>query len=359
MNRLPPNAPQPALYAALRLPNFDASWAGPNPLGPGFCFGSEDGRLLYTDEAGLPLGTPTRVSPSGEAINGVARSGQWMAASTREDVTMGSLAEKKHVVVFPLGAHGVTAAPSGNFVAPLGRAGIMLLQPGSTPDDSVGVLTSDKPGMYFYRVAALPGRDGKDLLVSACRDGGIGITELRWGEPAYQMGVVRFDGLDVIDVCAVASRPESPAVAALGRDGTLILVRNAFHSEKPVTIKFNTVQGTAYRLLASGQNVFVLTSSGLHGLMGLASRLVIGSGTFHTRILVVRMEAVDANLAGDRWLLAVTPDEIRKFDIVAIEHNDSECIDGAELSEATPETLAPNWEMYGVPQRSTQLVASA
>ena len=50
------------------------------------CFGSADGKLLLTDEEGR-LSDPLPATDSQEAINGLARTGDWLGVSTREDVT--------------------------------------------------------------------------------------------------------------------------------------------------------------------------------------------------------------------------------------------------------------------------------
>jgi hypothetical protein len=344
-------------FARLRLKNFDVSWAGQHPFMPGFCFGSEDGRLLFTDEDGSQIGEPFGGSYSRDAINGLVRSGEWIAVSTRQDVTLQSLTratnKKPGIVVFPHGAHGVTATPSGYFVAPLGRTGIMLLKPGSGPSDPVWVIPSDRPNMHFYRVLALQGRNGKDLLVCAGRQGGIGSMEARWGQETYNMRVATFDGLDVVDVCAVDDEREVPAVAALTRDGTLILIRDALHDEKPATLRFNTIQGTAYRLLRSGEHLLVLTSRGLYVLAKLADRLVTGMppDEFVTQILTIPMEAVDANVVNGRWLLIIMPDGVQRVDVNVL------CKGQAEAQGVLPTTLTPVWHMHSVSQRSSQLAA--
>jgi hypothetical protein len=311
MNRTSSNgSPRRPLFTPIRLKDFDVTWAGPAPAGPGFCFGSEDGRLLFTDERGVPVSDPGQGSDSGEAINGVAYSGEWIAVSTRAGVMMGSLRQDKDRpdnVGLPVGAHGIATSPGGYFVAPLGRAGVMFVKAGSVASDPVGLLAPDRPGMCFYRVLALPGRNGCDLLVCACRQEGIGITEIEWGQETCNMRVATFAGLDVVDVCAIVSDTESPAVAALGRDGTLIFTRDALRDEKPATIKFKAIQGTAYRLLSKGEHIFVLTSRGLYVLTKLAGRLAAGmpQGEFTTQILVVPMEVVECQprwrpLAADR-----------------------------------------------------------
>jgi hypothetical protein len=355
------------LFTPIRLEDFEVTWAGPNPLQPGFCFGSEDGRLLFTDERGIPLLGPGKGSDSGEAINGVAYSGGWIAVSTRAGIMMGAFPQngknQRGHIRFPWGAHGVAASPGGNFVAPLGRAGVMFVKAGSGVGDPVSSLTSDKEGMYFYRVVALRGRDGSDLLACACRQGGISTTEVGWGQETYNMRVSATKGLDVVDVCAVASDADSPAVAALGRDGTLILVRDALRDRNPAAIKFNTIRGTAFRLLSGGGHLFVLTSRGLYVLTKLAERLVAGipPGEFTTQIVVVPLETVDASLVDDRWLLVITPDEVLKLDVGVIGQRalgDPDWDEG-DVEEELSTTATPDWEIREISQTSRQLAATS
>jgi hypothetical protein len=367
MNRASSNGGPPRpLFGSIRLKDFDVTWAGPHPLQPGFCFGSEDGRLLFTDEHGVPVLGPAKGSDVGEAINGVAFSGEWMAVSTRASVVLGSVRQDKNRpanVGFPVGAHGIVASPGGYFVAPLGRTGVMAVKAGSGVGDPVGYLTSDKQDMYFYRVLALQGRNGADLLVCACRQGGIGITEVRWGEETYNMRVATFNGLDVVDVCAIRSDPESPAVAALGRDGTLILVRDGLNDKKPATIKFKTIKGTAYRVLSDGEHLFVVTSRGLYALTRLAGRLLSGmpAGEFTTQILVVPTDAVDASLVNGRWLLVITPDEVLNLDVRTsdLDSPGQHGRDVGEMEEDQPEILTPDWQVCGVSQRAQQMALTA
>ena len=44
----------------IRIRDFEICWAGPNPVGPGLCFGSEEGWLLFTDADGDRWHTLTR-----------------------------------------------------------------------------------------------------------------------------------------------------------------------------------------------------------------------------------------------------------------------------------------------------------
>ena len=74
---------------------FVVCWAASNPFGQGFFFGSEDGQLLLTDEEGRALRHPFPGSTSGEAVNGIAGFGKWLAVTTRQDVTLWTLPEKR------------------------------------------------------------------------------------------------------------------------------------------------------------------------------------------------------------------------------------------------------------------------
>src|SRR5262245_20409897 len=123
MNRLPPNGgPSRPLFTPIRFKDFDVSWAGPNPFGPGFAFGSEDGKVLMADEAGLRLPKQVNESITGEAINGVAGSGMSFAISSRSEVALVTWTandpDRKAVSGILYGAHGITVAPSGHYVAP-------------------------------------------------------------------------------------------------------------------------------------------------------------------------------------------------------------------------------------------------
>src|SRR5947209_4116320 len=70
----------------IRFPDFDISWAGENPWDQGFCFGSEDGQLLFRSVDGQNAKISKAVVKSGDPINGVAFLGTTTAVSTRSEV---------------------------------------------------------------------------------------------------------------------------------------------------------------------------------------------------------------------------------------------------------------------------------
>src|SRR5262245_50477574 len=113
MNNLPTTNGIPGLIRTIRFPDFDVTWAGAHPLQEGFCFGSEKGELLITDESGNPLGKPGKAIASDEAINGVAGVDGWIAVSTRTDVNFLQPQKGNNGSVqglqAPVGAHDVIA----------------------------------------------------------------------------------------------------------------------------------------------------------------------------------------------------------------------------------------------------------
>ncbi len=309
-----------ARYTPARPEGFEVSWVGPNPFLEGFCYGSEDGYLLFTDEAGFVIGGAGKGSASGEAINAVARSRRWLAVSTRQEVTFLALPEGStpmQAVVFPYGAHDLGVLSSGEFVAALGRAGLAVIPAEVRPEEPVLLLEANHDGFYFYRTLVLTPSAGPSVLACAGRRGGVGITAYVAGQDHQQLDTVTFTGVDIVDLCPIGDTTHPLALAALGKDGSVILFRDALKDKQPLLLKYDLVSGTAYRLLACQGDLFVLTSTGLYGLLKVAERYLEGSlaGGDPTGIVRMAMEAADASLVRERWLMVVLPDEVRNYDV--------------------------------------------
>ena len=180
MNELPGKEPDLlSAIATISLPNgFNATWAGALTAGRVFCLGSEDGKVLFTNDQGKPLFGPVRVSPSGEAINGAAISAMWLAVSTRDDVTFLPMRPgdngRKDAIAFPHGAHGIAVTPIGAFIAPLGRSGILVVSPPLTADTAMTIRRDDMDAFYNYRVGCIWTASNREILISATRMGGSG-----------------------------------------------------------------------------------------------------------------------------------------------------------------------------------------
>ena len=364
-------------FTTLEFPQgFEVCWAGshslPYPFPKGLCFGSLDGKILFTDEEGFPLSLPGKGSlapgegsASQEAINGVACLGTWVVVTTRQEVNFWPLpgTDGGHDVgfAFPYGAHDVTTTRSGYFIAPLGRTGIMVEEPPFRPETHVTVHCADKADFYVYRVVSLRSQAGGEVLTCACRLGGVAAGEFYGAKKKLPMTTATFKGLDVVDICPLDPRADSLAIAVLGRDGTLVLFQDVLRDKKPLTMKFSSVKGIAYRVLSCRGDVYILTSRGIYVLAKLAGRflakeLVRG---ISTPVLPLPMEAVDVNLADDRWLLVVMANGVRKFDADLIHQSIPEQIRQDESQEVQETTLSPQWERFDINQTTKQIAAVA
>lgn len=182
-------------------PGFEVSWAGEDPFGQRYCFGSEDGRLMFLDPKTLERSGPFVVAPSREAVNGVALTRSSIVVSTREDVVCVRLIDGvEHVATLPQGAHGVCVSSQGEFYAPVGQQGLLKLVPRSETL-SVSILSPDDPGMevYFYRIACLSSPARKEVLACALRRGGFAVLPLGEFDPRTPPKMMR-TATDIIDV---------------------------------------------------------------------------------------------------------------------------------------------------------------
>jgi hypothetical protein len=340
--RLPPGL--------VRFPDFDVSWVGDGPTADLLCFGSEDGRLRLAATKNLVAGALLLAIESKEAINGAAFYGRSGAVSTRNEVVLFKLSATMDAVesqaVCPAGAHGVIAAASGQFVAPLGRNGLLVWKPeiGDIKAPVIFSPNADDP-YYFYRVISLNAAGCSEILVSATRSGGVAATTVPQRNGNAGTSSFTFPGLDIIDVCALD--PDGGlAVAALGVDCTLVFSRDVQRDRRPLTLRLNGVQGTAYGLLCARGHLFLLTSHGLYILRGLARRFLEGEpvGRQPTAVSEIPLEAVDANLVHDRWLFIVMADHTLLYDVEQLVGRESNGEAHGYDQEIVPTFLTPDWQ---------------
>ena len=343
--------------------DFDVCWAGPNPIVEnGLCFGFTDGKVLFADALGRPLWPLGPGSDSGEAINGVARAGTWLGVSTREDVNLlplpGTPGGFDYHATIPFGAHGITTTADGYFIAPLGRNGIMAVQPPTDRKAIPQAYSAQEPGIYAYRLIILHPKAGSEVIACATRLGGIAVGEFVGGKEKLNLKRATVPGLDVVDICPLEPGTESLAVAALGRDGSVALFQDVLHGKKSKTTKFRSVQGTAYSIFSSHGDIHILTSKGLYVLGELAGRFLrneLVSG-ITTPVRVSPMGAVDANLVYNRWLLIVIPGAVLRLDLEAVHREVLDHLGDAEIQESqAADGGAVDWEWREIETASKEL----
>jgi hypothetical protein len=329
--------------------DFAVSWAGPGIGEDEFCFGSEDGQLRFTTVDGAPTRQFVRGEKDPESVNGVAFAGSVIAISDRREIFFrvpGSGPTEAERLVFPYGAHGVIATGDGDFVAPLGGAGLLRVSTDKAGQRRFIVSQIPQQTMNYYKVVNLHSDGQPDVIACAVRKGGIAATELVPDGEKTRIRSLTFPGLDVVDVCALGTGASPPAIAALDRAGSLILLKNALNDASPICMNFPGVNGTAYRVFCAQGNILMLTSTGLHVLPSLARRFLDGEsvGSTPTAVQAFPLEAVDANLCGRRWLLVVLTHGVLRFDL----DNFAAGLPAGESDRAEPTNspvlISPAWE---------------
>jgi hypothetical protein len=340
----------------------DITWAGPNPFEQGLSFGLDNGSIVFTsDKTGLWTLHP-QMSPSGEAINGLAGIGTHsLAVSTRAEVSFIQLdlPKDRRRAVFPGGAHGVITTKSGYFVAPLGPAGLLVVKPTNADQQPMNVTEKNDGQLYFSRVAALSDDKGKEILIFANRRNGFGASPFDGDEGGRHVHTMRFEGIDVIDVCPVA--PNSHAAIAISMRAEVLWIRDASRHDDPLAMRLSGVEGPVYRVLATPRHLFVLSSKALYVWTDLVEHVLFNDKVIpNPSPLVLPVKAVGMSLIRDEHLLLVmAANAVMTLAIIDFEREsaaDSEPLSFAilspEMSQQTKlENFSPRWQFSDVEQR--------
>ncbi len=330
------------LISELDLGGFKASWVGEYPSGQGIAFGAEDGRILLVQKDGEIVGG---LKPeSEETINGLAFLPGWMGISTRDEVCFVDFTSilDPTVVRIPYGSHGVIVGPHGHFLAPLGANGLLSFKPTKVENPPVTISRPPKTDLYFYRVICLIGPTGQHVVAVATR--GNGIAAMPFDSPERGIHTLTFEAFDAIDLCPLG--PSCLAVAALGKDGTIMMCRDVIEEtvkrQASVTTRFADIRGTAYRVLNAMGSLIVFTSQATYFLGEMAENFLHGK-TGPVTILEFPIKAVDANIVNEHWLMIVTARGVLRLDLRLLNWSEQHQ-NGREhrVRDLTP--LSPIWQ---------------
>lgn len=289
----------------IHFDDFEISWAGANPVGGGYCFGSEDGRFRILATNGQV--SPTKqVTTSDESVNGVAFSGRFMAVSTRCEIVFHDLDPRfreARPYIYNGGAHGVLATSAGGFVAPLGMNGLLRVPEIGDTEARFLVNTIRDNRINLYQIALLHGDGKRDFIAAAARDDGIHTfdlnSEVNAGRPSSAV-YFKGPGLDVVSLCSLESRDHPFSLAALGRDGSVHLFRDIQAREEPSSLRLDDLLGSPYSILHSQGHLFILTSKGFYACPNLASQFLAGNlGGGLDPVRKWELRAVDIYAIGD------------------------------------------------------------
>jgi hypothetical protein len=170
----------------------------------------------------------------------------------------------------------------------------------------------------YYKVVYLGESDGNEILACATRTDGLARIEI---DASNANRVVNLTALsvDLIDVCSLRSEECPFAVAGLSLDRSLVLVRDilALSEENPRRLRFDGLRGTPYSLLYALGHILLLTSAEIVIFPNLASRFLAGEALDHpVDAYHSPVQAVEAFIASERYLMVVTNEGVRVSEIL-------------------------------------------
>lgn len=322
MNRSPLDAGNSRLWKSLLTGRDDLSWAGAAAGDRGFCYGTEDGSVFWTNFDGVQYGDPlpnAALDDYDEAINGVAFNDGRMVVTTRSGSAIWKNAEgkagKRKAGPISEGSHGVVAALNGAFFLPLNIGGLMSVQD-SPPGRFTGFTsTSESMDLNIYRVASLTSSDGSQVVAIAARSGGVAAGMYQPGR-MLNLATLEMADADFIDICPTGYSEFPTSAYALTRDNHILAFNNILDIREHGLAYFEAVAGVAYRILSAGQFVFILNSRALHVIRNLVTH---SPGSFRvnqrTQGTTLPLQAIDINLVGGRWLLVLLVDRVLRLDL--------------------------------------------
>ena len=221
-------------------------------------------------------------------------------------------------------------------------------------------ISSGPEEIYMYRLIALRTANGEEIVACAARRNGVAAMKFKGEGQEHALQAFSSEGLDVVDLCPLKIGPSETGVAAVGKDGTIILFQDILTDRNPVAIRYPDIKGTPYRLLSINGYLFFLTSAGFYAIAGLINRpLRRNCQVPMTPVLFVPMEAVDAYLGGNQWVLIAMPDGVLRFDVELLDSNEPADLALGELKQMQPTSMYPAWIPREIRQESRLAMAGA
>jgi hypothetical protein len=302
------------------IPGKEIGWAGERPSTGELCFGTHDG-FLYFEQGGedrVPIGFKI----CSESINDVAFLGDTLAASSRLEISIAKRLNKTNfydITQYPIGSFGAAASNFAGFLFPIGDEGVLCIGNQESMDIRriFPILTDVDP--YCYRLIRLHQDSTKEVFAIASRDAGIFGLTINRNNSTIEWKYQKLANKDIVDICSFSDSEHPFAVACLARDGYIFMKDNVLEPGGIVDIKFDEIEGTAYSIHSSGDNLFVLTDRAIH-------RIPLNARDFHDlsrrnsiiniiSIDYLEIEAEDAYLRGDQSILIVENSIVKEYPI--------------------------------------------
>jgi hypothetical protein len=295
----------------------EISWVGLSPWTGKMCYGTESGALVFAPPNGDIDGNGSRaVNILEDPINAVAFSGEYIAATSRNSISLGRRIRDGFVLsqaFGDFGAHQVVARPRGGFIATLGTDGILLINPKG--EDLEGLTVGFEDRANFYRIATLASRGNAEVFACAARGSGFLGLSIRGGSLETSVTDHVRPEIDVIDVCSISSSDAPLAAAGLDRDGTIYLAKDVRDRVHPQSVKITGLTGTPYTILCLKGNIFVFTSLGMLIVPNLVHDFLAGKPIAEEASLpFMPIRGAEAFIANDE-LLFLVDGKVLSFDL--------------------------------------------
>ena len=333
----------------INIPGHKVTWAGEGLQDDRFLFGTENGLVLECGIHGSLVNMHSlRLSKDEESINGMSfyfdENALHLAASTRTDIILNSFfvtPKSRRTRHAGFGSHGIKRTLGNYFVAPTGPSGILVFMLDPNGELQVQTVLARDELRYFYDFATL-GPDqgvGPEVSVCACRSDGLVFFHV---EPGAGLNSIKSSKvgekvIDFIGVTSIQSASSPLALIGLGKNRSMHFFRDPIHSRTTDSLELPFVPGTAYKLLRYGVHVILLTSKGICMMPDIISQYYKGDNIGgERRVRFIGMEAIDINIAFDKWLLAVTT-----YGVVRL--NLEELLPGVEIPDAIRRRMNPDF----------------
>jgi hypothetical protein len=343
----------------ISIPGQKITWAGEGIKPDRFLFGTDNGLVLECGIHGsLENMNAVRVGRDDESINGISfyydGHALHMAATTRSDIILNSFFVnpiKRQGWHAGFGAHGINQTLGGHFVAPAGPSGVVVLMPTAGAAIDVQNTAPARELQYFYDYAVLgPDSDsGAEISVFACRTDGLAFfqSEPGFGLRFKKKSELRSQRVDFISVTSIRSTALPLAMIGLGKDRSLHFMRDPFRSPIIDSLALPFVPGTAYKVLRHGPHAILFTSKGICIVLDVVSQFHRGKYIGgHRAVRFLQMEAIDINIAFDKWLLVVTSDGVVRMDL-------AELLPGVDIPESIRRRMNIDFEGLWKPENES------
>ncbi len=316
----------------VRIPDDEITWAGECPWTGNYCLGAMSGKVLFLGDSGHLHEAASSETLAVDAINGIAFWNEFIGVSTRSEVVVYRRVPNGFDLVYsgPGGAHCIVATTTGQFLAPMWIYGLLCVD--LTPKGGPRGWTASAAGalLNFYMLAPLGEHAKKEVLACAGRNDGLFRIQLDAANTKSDITRLTAPDVDFVDVCALDRVRQPCAVAALCRDGSVVIVRNLLMDVQLQMIRIEGIQGTPYAIRAAMGHLFVLTSEQLTLIPDFASWYFDGERS--DRLLHYRQMSVQADdvfIANEKELLLLT---VEGLEIESIQRLAGSCADSIRVA---------------------------